>query len=70
MRKLIFIIIAFCFLGMDSISETQDEFVYTSKHKKEAIRPTMEQRVQLAETKLELQNSEIKIGLAELKYQD
>lgn len=69
MKHTIFLLTAFCFLGMDSLPDTAKKVTATSNHKR-VIRPTMEQEVQLAKSKLRVLNSEVSVGIAELKFED
>ena len=67
MKTLIVILIAFCFLGLNTIPVEEKETVVSLPLPK-AVRPTMGQRVELMKSKLEVQNSKVGVGIAELKY--
>lgn len=62
MKKLFFIGITFSLLGVDSMPEIKQEF---AKEADKEIRPTIEQKVTIAENKLRLQHSKINVKLAQ-----
>ncbi len=70
MKHTIFFLMAFCFLGMDSLPNTSvsnNPISFHSEYKR-TTRPTMEQKIQLAKSKLKVLTSEVSVGIAELKF--
>lgn len=60
------LLLAFCFpfLGMDTMKETKQTEPQLVKIRKQAIRPTMEQLIQLKESELKRANSVLKQEIA------
>ena len=66
MKKVIFIIVMFSLLGLDTLP--QPKFEKKVRLFNSTIRPTLEQQIQLKKNELIRVNSKIEISLAELKY--
>jgi hypothetical protein len=67
LKYVIYALIAFSFLGMDSMPSINKE-IKQAPIQNQPIRPTMDQRLQLTKSKLQILNSEVSVGIAELKF--